>query len=87
MFSYDSVMFLVLTRFHSVGFGRNLVEIDPTSLPHHFKQLGDQDKSQKIPKIRYLLFKNLEKCAFSIFAMFSYSFAMFPYGCVCLGCL
>ena len=30
-----------------VGFGRNLVEIVPRSLPELFKQLGDQNNRQK----------------------------------------
>ena len=30
-----------------VGFGRNLVEIVPRSLPELFKQLGDQNNSHK----------------------------------------
>ena len=30
-----------------VGFGRNLVEIVPRSLPELFKQLGDQNNNQK----------------------------------------
>ena len=39
--------FLVITRSHELGFGRNLVEIDPRSLPDLFKQLRDLDNSQK----------------------------------------
>ena len=33
-----------------VGFGRNLVQIVPRSLPELFKQLGDQNNSQKHSK-------------------------------------
>ena len=33
-----------------VGFARNLVEIVPRSLPELFKQLRDQNHSQKQPK-------------------------------------
>ena len=39
--------FLVITRNRSDVYGRNLVEIDPTSLPQLSKQLRDQKNSQK----------------------------------------
>ena len=35
-----------------VGFARNLVEIVPRSLPELFKQLGDQNNSQKHKKMK-----------------------------------
>ena len=40
-----------------VGFGRNLVEIVPRSLPELFKQLGDQNNSQKHQKNEIQNFK------------------------------
>ena len=42
--------FLVITQSQDLGFGRNLVEIDPRSLPELFQQLGDQNKGQKQKK-------------------------------------
>ena len=42
--------FLVITRSHEDVYGRNLVEIDPTSLPQLSKQLRDQKDSQKPEK-------------------------------------
>ena len=50
--------FLVITRSQELGFGRNLVEIDPRSLPDLFKQLRDQNNSQKPQKNRK---QNFEK--------------------------
>ena len=50
--------FLVITRSHEDVYGRNLVEIDPTSLPQLSKQLRDQNNSQKQQKHRK---QNLEK--------------------------
>ena len=38
---------LVITRNHTGIYGRNLVEIDPTSLPHLSKQLRDLKNRQK----------------------------------------
>ena len=40
----------VITRNQSDVYGRNLVEIDPTSLRHLSKQLRDQSNSQKTRK-------------------------------------
>ena len=39
-----------ITRTPGIGFGRDLVEIVPRSLPELFKQLGDQNHSQKHKK-------------------------------------
>ena len=41
-----------------VGFGRNLVEIVPRSLPELFKQLGDQNNRQKHQTHEHQNFKN-----------------------------
>ena len=41
---------LVITRNQSDVYGRNLVEIDPTSLPQLSKQLRDLNHSQKHEK-------------------------------------
>ena len=42
--------FLVITRSQELGFGRNLVEIVPRSLPELFKQPGDQNNRQNTQK-------------------------------------
>ena len=42
--------FLVITRSQELGFARNLMEIDPRSLPDLFKQLRDQNNRQKQSK-------------------------------------
>ena len=39
--------FLIITRHHELGFGRNLVEIHPTSLPDLPKQLRHLNNGQK----------------------------------------
>ena len=44
--------FLVIARSHELGFGLNLVEIYPRSLPDLFKQLRDPDNSQKHKKLK-----------------------------------
>ena len=49
--------FLVITRNQSDVYGRNLVEIDPTSLPHLSKQLRDLNNSQKPEKHEIKHFK------------------------------
>ena len=46
----NNFSFLVITRSHDAVYGRNLVEIDPTSLPHLSKQLRDLNNSQKTEK-------------------------------------
>ena len=50
-----------MTRTPVVGFGRDLVEIVPRSLPEHFKQLGDQNNSQKPQKDENQNFKKIVK--------------------------
>ena len=52
--------FLVITRSHEDVYGRNLVEIDPTSLPQLSKQLRDLKNSQKPEKNEIQNFKNIE---------------------------
>ena len=46
----EEFCFLVITRNQSDVYGRNLVEIDPTSLPDLFKQLRDLNDSKKTEK-------------------------------------
>ena len=58
--------FLVITRNHSYIYGRNLVEIDPTSLPQLSKQLRDQNNSQNTEKIEIQNFKKNLKILTSI---------------------
>ena len=73
---------MVITRNQSDAYGRNLVEIDPTSLPHLSKQLRDLDNSQKhekheIQNLRKMFFyfrtkfedsRHMEVCPRRIFA-------------------
>ena len=53
-------VFFVITRDQSDVYGRNLVEIDPTSLPQLSKQLRDQNSSQKSEKHEIQRFKQNE---------------------------
>ena len=69
--------FLVIARNRSDVYGRNLVEIDPTSLPQLSKQLRDQNNSQKTEKTEIQNFeKNLkiQKTSFSRVPLFSMEF-------------
>ncbi len=50
--------FFVITRNHSDVYGRNLVEIDPTSLPQLSIQLRDQKNSKNTEKTEI---QNFEK--------------------------
>ena len=71
--------FLVIARTLSNVYGRNLVEIDPTSLPDLSKQLRDQNNNQKHKKhenqnvqkkIAKLKFKDSRHAQLSIYAVF-----------------
>ena len=53
--------FLVIARNHSDIYGRNLVEIDPTSLPQLSIQLRDQKNSKKTEKTEIQNFENIHK--------------------------
>ena len=47
-----------ITRSHGLGFGRPLVEMNPTGLPEVFQQPRDLDNSQEAGKMRT---QNLKK--------------------------
>ena len=51
----------VITRNRSDIYGRNLVEIDPTSLPQLSKQLRDQKNRQKTEKIEIQNFEKIRE--------------------------
>ena len=51
--NYKKYVFLIITRHHGLGFGRNLGEILPTSLPELPIQLRDLRNSQKLWKLDF----------------------------------
>ena len=53
--------FLIITRHHELGFGRNLVEIHPTSLPDLPKQLRHLNNSQKTKILETIFFRKTKK--------------------------
>ena len=52
--------FLAITRLHELRIGRNLVQIDPTSLPELFQQPRSLNNSQKVEKSDIIKFQNFE---------------------------
>ena len=62
--SWVFLNFLVIARNHSDVYGRHLMEIDPKSLPHLSKQLGDLKHRQKTETNETQNFKNINKSYF-----------------------
>ena len=71
-----NICFLIITRSHEVGFGRNLVEIDPMGPPDLSKQPWTLKTIQKTSNLSIQMLK--QKLLGFDFLMFSYS-ALFPY--------